>query len=56
MKNNEVIIQKIDIGIKFLANIDVYLPDTELTEYKSAVSHLKDAKMRLLKKLLEPVL
>jgi len=56
MKNNEIIIQEIDIGIKFLANMDVYLPDTEVTEYKSAISHLKDAKMRLLKKLLEPVL
>jgi hypothetical protein len=56
MKNNEIIIQEIDIGIKFLANMDVYLPDTEITEYKSAISHLKDAKSRLLKKLLEPVL
>jgi hypothetical protein len=56
MKNNEIIIQEIDIGIKFLDNIDAYLPDTEITEYNSAISHLKDAKTRLLKKLLEPVL
>jgi len=56
MKNNEIIIQEIDIGIKFLANINVYLPDTEITEYTFAISHLKNAKKRLLKKLLEPVL